>query len=115
MADFLPALIEAFPAVTDADPEIIANLRKHFADARGAFAGNTQRALRADVAFFTGWCIQEGRQALPASPEAVAAFIDAMAASKAPATVRRYVSSVATLHRAAKVRPLARPRPSRTR
>ena len=91
------------PAVTDTNREIIANLRQHFEYARGAFAGNTQRALRADVAVFTGWCIQEGRQALPASPGTVVACIDAVAASKAPATVRRYVSSVATFHRAAKV------------
>jgi integrase len=40
---------------------------------------------------------------MPASPETVAAFIDAMAASKAPATVRRHVSSIATFHRAAGV------------
>jgi hypothetical protein len=31
-----------------------------------------------------------GRQALAASPETVAAFVDAMAASKAPASARRY-------------------------
>ena len=37
----------------------------------------------------------------PATAETVVAFIDAMAASKAPATVRRYVSSVVTFHRAA--------------
>ena len=44
-----------------------------------------------------------GHQPLPASPETVAAFIDAMGASKAPATVRRYVSSISTFHRAAGV------------
>jgi integrase len=38
-----------------------------------------------------------------ASAGAVAAFVDAMPASDAPATVRRYVSSVATFHRAAAV------------
>jgi hypothetical protein len=52
---------------------------------------------------FTGWCAGDGREALAASPEPVAAFIDTMAASKAPAMVRRYVSSVATFHRAAGV------------
>jgi integrase len=46
---------------------------------------------------------RESRQALPATADTVAAFIDAMAASKAPATVRRYVSSVAAFHRAAAV------------
>ena len=98
----LPTKIETVPA-TVAQTEITANLRQHAEDARGAFAGNTERALRADVTIFTGWCAGKRRRPLPASPETVAAFIDAMAASKAPATVRRYVSSVATFHRAAKV------------
>ena len=39
-------------------------------------------------------------RALPAAPETVAAFIDAMAARRAPATVRRYVASIAVAHRA---------------
>ena len=97
-----PTRIEPVPA-TVADTEITANLRQHAEAARGAFASNTERALRADVAIFTGWCAGGGHQALPASADTIAAFIDAMAASKAPATVRRYVSSVATFHRAAKV------------
>jgi hypothetical protein len=33
--------------------------------------------LQADVAIFTGWCADADRQALPASPETVAAFTDA--------------------------------------
>ena len=69
--------------------------------ARGAYAGSTERALRADVTLFTAWCSDAGAAALPAMAATVAAFIDAMAALKAPATVRRYVSSIATFHRAA--------------
>lgn len=38
---------------------------------------------------------------LPATPETVAAFIDAQAETKARATVERYRSSVAALHSAA--------------
>ena len=83
--------------------EIATSLRQHAEAARGAYASNTERALRADVAIFTGWCTEAGRQPLPASADTVAAFIDAMAASKAPATVRRYVSSISTFHRAAGV------------
>ena len=41
-----------------------------------------------------------GRAALPASPDTIAAFVDAMAATRAPATVRRYVASFAVAHRA---------------
>jgi integrase len=89
------------PAVTDIDA--LENLRRHANAARGAFAHNTERALRADVAVYTAWCSDAGLAPLPASPETIAAFIDAMGAQKAPATVRRYVSSVSTFHRAADV------------
>jgi acetylornithine deacetylase/succinyl-diaminopimelate desuccinylase-like protein len=42
--------------------------------------------------------------ALPAASQTVADFIDAMrAARKRPATIRRYVSSIAHLHRAAEL------------
>lgn len=69
--------------------------------AHGAFADNTVRALHADTKVFADWCRANGRQNVPASPETVAAFIDAMGELKAPATVRRYRSSIAALHRAA--------------
>ena len=41
-----------------------------------------------------------GKRALPARPETVAAFIDAKAEERAPATVRRYVTSLTIAHRA---------------
>ena len=65
----------------------------------GAFSGNTERALRSDLAIFAAWCAECGRRALPAGPETVAAFVDAMAEDKAPATVRRYVTSIDIAHR----------------
>ena len=67
----------------------------------GAFSANTKRALKADLRIYTAWCAEQGREALPASPDTVAAFVDAMAATRAPATVRRYVASIAAAHRAA--------------
>jgi integrase len=83
--------------------EIQTNLDKHARAARGAYAGNTERALRADVATFTGWCSEVGLASLPAEPGTIAAFVDTMGDVKAPATVRRYVSSIATFHRAARL------------
>ena len=79
------------------------NLERHADYARGAYATNTERALRADVAIFTGWCAAAGLTPLPAAADALVRFIDAMSATKSPATIRRYVSSVATFHRAAKL------------
>ena len=68
--------------------------------AEGAFSANTGRALRSDLAIYGAWCAGQGLSALPARPETVSGFIDAMAAMRAPATVRRYVASIAVAHRA---------------
>ena len=68
--------------------------------ARGAFSANTERAVRSDLAVWGAWCAARGVCALPAAPETVAAFVDAMAEERAPATVRRYVASIAIAHRA---------------
>jgi hypothetical protein len=65
--------------------------------------GDRPNGPRADLTIFTGWSAEERRHALPATADPVAAFVDAMAVRKAPATVRRYVSCVATFHRAARV------------
>ena len=64
-----------------------------------AIGANTERALKADLRLFTGWCAERGAQALPARAETVAAFVDDMAGCRAPATVRRYVSSIDRVHR----------------
>jgi integrase len=40
---------------------------------------------------------------VPATPDGVAAFVDSLSGVKSTATIRRYVSSIATLHRAAQV------------
>ncbi len=83
-------------------PRIPAALRAHAEAARGAYADATVEALRSDTALFSRWCADTGLDPLPAYPETVTAFIDFMALSHAPASVRRYVSSIAYLHRAAK-------------
>ena len=68
--------------------------------AGGAFSGNTERAVRSDLAVYAGWCAERGLRALPGTAQTVAAFIDAMAETRAPATVRRYVASIGVAHRA---------------
>ena len=90
---------ELFAGVEHA-AEVGDHLAVYFEAARGAFSHNTERALRADAEIFASWCRQHVLAALPASAATVVAFIDDMARVKAPATVRRYVSSIATLHKA---------------
>ena len=69
----------------------------------GARAANTLRALRSDLALWTRWSRSARRLPRPARAADVAAFVDAHAVERAPATLRRYVASVAALHRAAGV------------
>ena len=70
--------------------------------ARGALSANTERARRSDLRIFADWCAERDSPALlPANPETVAAFVDSMAETRAPATVRRYVASIAAAGRAA--------------
>ena len=69
-------------------------------DVGSSLAGNTGRAVRSDLRIYAAWCAEADRRALPAEPETVAAFVDAMAEVRAPASVRRYVCSIAMAHRA---------------
>lgn len=94
-----PALVPA--AVLP--PAVLERLDAYARASDGALAANTVRALRADLAVWQGWCAARGLAALPAAPATVAAFVDDRGAERAPATVRRYVASIATLHRAAEV------------
>ena len=58
------------------------------------------RALRSDLRIFRSWCNAHGKAAVPASADTLVQFIEAMARERAPATVRRYISSIAAAHRA---------------
>ena len=73
--------------------------RACLAAALGGFSDNTRRAIRSDFGIFDAWCRARPLPALPAAPATLAAFVDAMAASRAPATVRRYVASIDAAHR----------------
>ena len=84
---------------TERAPELAKRLQRFLQTTNGAFSTNTERALRSDLAIYAAWCAERGERVLPASPETVAAFVDAMAEVRAPATVRRYAASIAKVHR----------------
>ena len=76
-------------------------LTAYLDDARGDLSGNTVRAVRGDLERFTSWCAERGLSPLPARAVTVVAYVEAMASDRAPATVCRYVSSIAAAHKAA--------------
>ena len=82
------------------ESEIARQLGRYVRAARGAFSHNTERALRSDLGIYANWCAAQGERALPARAETVAAFVEAMAETRAPATVHRYVTSIAIAQRA---------------
>ena len=48
---------------------------------------------------FTAWCRRHLTVPFPANPKTLVAFIDEMTASRTPATVRRYLSSITTVQK----------------
>jgi integrase len=72
--------------------------------AQHVYPANTQKAWRCDWQVFLSFCEPQGLSPLPASSETVAGFVaHCREAGKKPATVRRYLSTIAVAHRVAKL------------
>jgi integrase len=70
--------------------------------AEGAYSPNTLRAQKADGAICQAFCEARSESYLPADPKTVRAFIEhCVQAGKKPATIKRYVATVARVHIAA--------------
>src|SRR5260221_13804540 len=80
----------------------LAALLEWQAMAEGAYSPNTLRAQKADGAIFQAFCESAGEPYLPADPKTIRAFIDdRVKAGKKPATIKRYVATIARVHIAA--------------
>jgi integrase len=80
----------------------LAALLEWQAMAEGAYSTNTLRAQKADGAIFQAFCESRGESYLPADPKTIRAFIDdRVKAGKKPATIKRYVATIARVHIAA--------------
>jgi integrase len=91
-------------APTDDQVQAAAVLRAWDAMAQGAYPPNTVRAWRADWHSFNQFCFARGEIPLPASPHTVRAYVQhCMAAMKKPATIRRYLATIARAHLAAEL------------
>ena len=95
VAPWVGALPAESPAAT--------SVREWWAGAQRVYPANTQRAWRADWLIYDAHCETQAVTTVPATPATVAAFVDACgAAGKKPATIRRYLTTIALAHRVAK-------------
>jgi integrase len=89
---------------TDEQVRAATGLRAWEAMAQGAYPPNTVRAWRADWRSFNRYCLATGASSLPASPHTVRAYVQhCMTAAKKPATIRRYLATIARAHLAAEL------------
>ena len=85
-------------------PVAIERMRSWWQRAQRVYPKATLRAWRSDALIFGVYCRSLGVSALPATPETVAGFVlDCKELGKKPATVRRYLSTIARWHRAAEL------------
>src|ERR1700735_3228571 len=74
----------------------LAALLEWQAMAEGAYSANTLRAQKADGAIFQAFCESRSKLYLPADPKTIRAFIQhCVEIGKKPATVKRYVATIA--------------------
>jgi integrase len=79
-------------------------VRSWWERAQHVYPANTQKAWRCDWQLFISFCQPLAQRPLPATSETVAAFVThCREAGKKPATVRRYLSTIAVAHRVAKL------------
>jgi integrase len=98
MAEFEPHPVAPQPVLEGP----LAALLEWQAMAEGAYSANTLRAQKADGAIFQAFCESSGMSYLPADPRTIRAFIeDRVKAAKKPATIKRYVATIARVHIAA--------------
>src|ERR1700689_4493078 len=77
----------------------LAALLEWQAMAEGAYSPNTLRAQKADGAIFQAFCESRREPYLPADPKTISAFIEHyVEIGKKPATVKRYVATIARVH-----------------
>lgn len=103
--------IENYPAKSAARQMVVVatltpaeQVRAWWRRARRVYPEATLRAWRFDWSAFLAFCKPRNLLPLPAAPSTVAAYIEASGeAGKKPATVRRYLATIACAHRAAKL------------
>lgn len=65
----------------------------------GAYSHQTVLAYGADFRNFADWCRTKRRSFLPATPETVGTYLDAISVDLKPATLRRRTAAIRKIHR----------------
>src|SRR5208283_788884 len=101
LAPWIPSSVQAHGTLV---PEAAERVRLWWERAQQVYPANTRKAWRCDWAVFYAFCVPAGLSPLPASSDTVAAFVThCREAGRKPATVRRYLSTIAVAHRVAKL------------
>lgn len=79
-------------------PELRETLRAFMKSAGPAMSKAWAKAMRADGRLFAGWCEDRGLPWLPAPSQAIADFIADVGRNRAPASIQRYLASIAAWH-----------------
>ena len=105
MAKTLRKSLAAWVPQLEVLPPVAAeHLRTWWGRARRVYPEATLKAWRCDWVIYWGYCEPRNVSALPAAPETVAGFVlHCKEAGKRPATVSRYLSTIARFHRAAQL------------
>lgn len=93
-----PAEIVAAPNRSALTPSLASSARD-YADASLSLA--TRRAIKADWAVWSAWCLKAGVLPMPANPDTAVAFLTAQAPQRKVATLERYRATVGKLHKLA--------------
>lgn len=91
-------LTRAIASIAPADMAPVSELG--FTTALGAMADNSKAAIAADLACYTEWCAREMRIGLPADPEHLVRYLQALdRQGSKPATLARRIASLGAVHR----------------
>ncbi len=95
-----PGAMPGLPATAEEQDPLAAQARVFL---KASKAASTLRAYQSDWEHFRAWCEERGATPLPATPETVALYLVALAATHRPATITRRLTSISKAHAVAKL------------
>lgn len=94
--------VSATPSLSYSEAMKIIDWRIAFIKLEGAYSDGTLRAYKSDFTTFEAWCLKQGLNPLPASPETVALYLTSISPRLALSTLKRRLAAIKKIHRLAK-------------